>query len=95
MATTPKTSTEKLVTEIVEETNKAVPSQRAKVEVKEGAIIVTDENKPTFRDKIKNVVKNKKVIAGASTVALLAAGILVARKRSTGDTGPENETQSS
>lgn len=45
----------------------------------------------TLVEKAKQLVKNKRVIAGAATVALLSVGVLVARKRNTVDE-QENET---
>lgn len=89
MATTSKT-------ENVEEptnTNKVKPG----VPLQAVPESVDGDNEPetTWRDKIKNAVKKKQVIAGLSAAALLTAGVLVARKRNTSTDESEDENQTS
>jgi len=69
----------------------SVPHQGGpKLEVLEGNVV--DER--TFKEKLKDAFKNKKVAAGTSAVVLIAVGVLVAKKRldtdEVEDTTPES-----
>jgi hypothetical protein len=60
-----------------------VPAQHGapKLEVVE----LVDETSESFAEKVKGVFRNKKVIAGASSVLLIAVGVFVAKKRMNAD----------
>jgi hypothetical protein len=61
-------------TETVEETKVPHQADKPKLEVIEG-------EKVPFAVKAKSILTNKKVLAGVSSVALIAAGVFVVRKR--------------
>jgi hypothetical protein len=86
VTTTPKAAAEKTDVEVVdkEANQKIIPAQKTSVE---NAEIV--EVKPTMRERLNNLVRNKRIVAGASSVALIAAAVLVVRKRNSTDEAVE------
>lgn len=88
--TTPKASAEKTDVETAnKEILKHIPEQTTSTFSTE---VVEEETKPTVRERLNNLVHNKRIVAGASSVALIAAAVLVVRKRnSTGEVVEEPE----
>lgn len=76
-----KNSTDNNVVEAESAEDVKVPRQgQAKLEVVE--VEAVDAETPSFSEKAKNVLRNKKVIAGVASVILIAAGALIVKKRS-------------
>jgi hypothetical protein len=93
VTTTPKGTAEKSDTNVEvanKETVKPIPAQVSSNTVE----VVEEETKPTFRERINGVVRNKRIIAGASSVALIVAGVLVVRKRNSTTAESEEENAS-
>lgn len=62
----------------------SIPHQVAKekaIETPKDNENVEAEHKLNFKDRLKNVAGNKKVIASAITAAVLAVGVIVVQKR--------------
>jgi hypothetical protein len=57
--------------------------------------MVVDGEKVSLKDRLKSVVNNKTVIAAVSTVAVLAAGVFVVKKRNDVASESEDENLSS
>lgn len=86
-----KSNAENVTTDpTAEEVN--VPHQGGpKLEVVTEGTVVDDR---PFKEKLKDAFKNKKVVAGASAVALIAVGVLVAKKRLDTDEVEDTTTES-
>ena len=55
---------------------------------------VIDGEKVSFADKAKGFLTNKKFLAGVSSVVLIAAGVLVVKKRNENENVSEDEVTS-
>jgi hypothetical protein len=98
MATTAKNAAAAETAEVVEE--KSVPHQAKVTSItKDDGEKVSyygaddDNEKLSLVEKAKRLVKDKRVIAGATSVALLSVGVLIARKRNTVDENDETPAE--
>jgi len=72
---TPAEAVAEVAQNVATKVNEKIPHQAERVEG-----IVVEEN-ISFKERIKRFATDKKIIAGASSIVLLTAGVLVVRKR--------------
>lgn len=80
----------------VTEENKTVPQQKDgkklhAVEQEPNFFDGEDDFEPKLIDRLKKAAKDKRVLASLGSVAVLTVGVLIVRKRNSGET-EENET---